>query len=135
VLGAIAGAAAVVLCDQAAASLVQSGWLAGTSVLENTSATPFGLPHVVSLLLWGALWGGVLERRARHWPDSLVHWIRSAAFGALWLSLAQWFFVEPLLDVPVAAALNPPDLSAALLLNGIWGVGAAVLLKLLRPQP
>ncbi|MDA8125100.1 MAG: hypothetical protein M0009_07945 [Deltaproteobacteria bacterium] len=92
---------------------------------------PFQIPQVVSLAFWGGLWGIPLWLAIRRKKASR-YWLAALAFGALLPSLAAWFVVFPLKGQPVAGGWKPVNLAMALLLNGAWGIGAALLMKGMR---
>jgi hypothetical protein len=47
-------------------------------------------------------------------------------------SVVALFVVMPLKGMPVAAGGDPKIVAGALLLNGTWGLGTALLLRLFR---
>jgi hypothetical protein len=48
-----------------------------------------------------------------------------------WDVLVAWFIVAPLKIQPVAGGFQPAAMVTGLLVNGAWGVGTALLLRLL----
>jgi hypothetical protein len=59
------------------------------------------------------------------------YWIAALLFGALAPTLVAWFIVAPLKNQPIAGGFQPTGMLLGLLVNGAWGVGTAVLLRLL----
>ena len=53
-------------------------------------------------------------------------------FGAVALSLVAWFVVAPLKGLPLAGGGRPAAIATALLVNGAWGLGTALLLPALQ---
>jgi hypothetical protein len=87
---------------------------------------PFGVPSVISKSFWGGVWGAGLApflgrlRGARYW----LGWI---LIGAVALTLTALYVVSPLKGEPIPALW--PRFYYALLVNGAWGFGTALLLK------
>ncbi len=88
---------------------------------------PLGVPQVVSLMFWGGVWGIVLAWVTRRAPDLLAGFL----FGAIVTTLAGLTLVAHLRGVPMWGG-NAITLTRALLLNGTWGWGTALLLRFLR---
>jgi hypothetical protein len=88
---------------------------------------PFGVPSMISKAFWGGAWGAVLGpvlsslRGARYWTSWIV-------VGAVALSLVAFFVVPPIKSEPIPELC--PRFLASLMLNGAWGFGAALFLKL-----
>jgi hypothetical protein len=90
---------------------------------------PFQIPQVISLAFWGGVWGIILWlviRRIKH----LKYWLTALAFGAFLPSIVAWFVVSPLKGQPIAGGWKPANLITAILLNGAWGIGVALLMKI-----
>ena len=97
-----------------------------------TATAPFRVPAVISLAFWGGLWGIALWLVIRGAPD-LRYWTLAVALGALGPSLVALFLVLPLKGQPVAGSWDPKIIVGALILNGAWGLGVALLLRLMAP--
>jgi hypothetical protein len=89
--------------------------------------SPFGVPSVISRSFWGGLWGAALApwlvrfHGARYWAAWIV-------IGAVALTLTALYVVSPLKGEPMPALW--PRFYYALLVNGAWGFGTALLLRL-----
>jgi hypothetical protein len=93
---------------------------------------PFHVPQVISLAFWGGVWGIVLvlvEPRLARSPGG--YWVGAIVFGAVVPTLVAWFIVFPLKGIPVAGGFHFPGLLVAPIVNGLWGLGTAVFLRLL----
>ena len=88
---------------------------------------PFGVPSVISKAFWGGIWGALLApllsslRGRTYWAG----WIIA---GAVALSLVAFFVVPPIKGEPIPELW--PRFAAALMLNGVWGFGTALFLRL-----
>jgi hypothetical protein len=88
---------------------------------------PFGVPSVISKSFWGGLWGAALApwlmrlSGARYWTS----WV---GIGAVALTLTALYVVSPIKGQPMPALW--PRFYYALLVNGAWGFGTALLMRL-----
>ena len=87
---------------------------------------PFGVPNVVSKAFWGGIWGVVLAPLLVRLTGA-TYWASWILVGAVALSLVAFFIVPPLKGEAIPALW--PRFAVALLLNGAWGFGTALLLK------
>jgi hypothetical protein len=96
-----------------------------------STVPPLGVPKVLSLAFWGGVWGAALwallgnRGGARHW----VGWIVAGALGP---SVVALLVVFPLKGLAFAAGGDIKTWVAALILNGAWGLGVALYLRLAR---
>jgi len=93
---------------------------------------PLGVPRILSQAFWGGIWGIVFLLVSPRFPRGMGYWITAVLFGALALSLVAWFVVAPLKGLPVAGGSRPAAIATALLVNGAWGSGTALLLLTAR---
>jgi hypothetical protein len=96
---------------------------------------PLGVPAVFSLAFWGGLWGIALWLVISHLQGSAPYWLGALLLGAIAPSLVALFVVLPLKGQPAAGGGKPSLIVVALLLNGMWGIGVAVLMRLFRARP
>jgi hypothetical protein len=109
-------------------------WLAGGSPRApySLAATPpFGVPAVVSLAFWGGLWGIVIWPLLRSAPEK-AYWARALVLGAVQPTLVALFIVFPLKGLGVAGGWDPNLITGALILNGAWGIGVGLLMRVMR---
>jgi hypothetical protein len=90
---------------------------------------PLNIPAVISLALWGGVWG-IAAWCVIHGMAGTNYWTYATLFGAIGPSAIALFVVFPLKGLPMAAGWNPKVIGAVLLLNGAWGLGVAVLMRM-----
>ena len=61
-----------------------------------------------------------------------AYWIKALVIGALGPSLVAWFVVMPMKGMGLAGGWDPKIIVSGLLLNGAWGLGTALLIRLLN---
>ena len=129
----IAGFVSTLVFHQGLLWLLYVGGVSPRAPWDMTAVPPLRVPAVVSLAFWGGVWGIVLWVLVRHSSGS-AYWAKALMIGALGPSLVAWFVVMPIKGMGPAGGWNPKIIVGALLLNGAWGVGVAVLMRLLRPS-
>ncbi len=125
----LAGFAATLIFHQGLVALLHGAGYIPRVPHSFAPTAPFGVPQVLSLAFWGGLWGIPLWMAVRR-KNGVNHWLMALAFGAVLPSLVAWFVVAPLKGLPLAAGWKPSALLLGLLLNGAWGLGVAILMKL-----
>jgi len=95
---------------------------------------PLGIPAVISLAFWGGVWGAAMWSLLKH-VGSAAYWVWAVVIGAIGPSAVALFIVFPLKGMPVAGGWDPKLLGTALLINGAWGLGLALLMRLLHHAP
>ena len=96
-----------------------------------TPVPPLGVPAVFSLAFWGGVWGIALWWLIAN-ARGAQYWLRALAIGAIAPSAVALFLVFPLKGREFAAGWDPKIIVGALLLNGAWGIGVALFMKLMR---
>jgi len=127
ILAFVAGFLATLIFHQGGLGLL---YLAGRVQLApwNLSPVPpLGVPAVLSLAFWGGLWGIVLWALIRG-RRGATYWGLAIVLGALLPSLVAWFVVFPIKGIALTGTL----IVGALLLNGAWGLGVALYMRLMR---
>ena len=124
-----AGFLAVPMFHQAVLALLYFVGMVPVLPFGMRPTAPLGVPAVVSLSLWGGLWGIAFVLFVRVASGTLSYWLSAFLFGAVAPTLVHAFVVTPL-----KTGAPPPDLGRVFLigslLNGTWGVGTAVLLAI-----
>ena len=129
-LGFVAGFVAVLLFHQPVLALLNQIGLAKAEVYSLTTTAPLGVPQVISLAFWGGVWGVLFAAIEPRFPRGAAYWICALAFGAILPTLVAWFIVAPLKGLAVAGGGEVNRMITGLLINGAWGLGAALLLRL-----
>ena len=125
--GFIAGFISVFIFHQALLALLVSSGFVAANVYVTDPTAPFGVPQVLSTAFWGGVWGVVFAWVQPRFPRGAGYWIAALVFGAILPSLVAWFVAAPLKGLPVAAGGDIHRIVTALLVNGAWGVGTALL--------
>jgi hypothetical protein len=89
---------------------------------------PLGVPSVISKAFWGGLWGAGLALLLGPLSGP-AYWSSWIILGAVILTTVAFFVVIPIKGLPIPPLW--PRFALGLLLNGVWGFGTALLLRLL----
>jgi len=128
-VGALAGAASVVVFHQSAAALLHALQLTPRAAYSFSPTPPFGIPQLWSLAFWGGVWGIVLAAAlARLKGARLV--VAATLFGAVAPTLVAWFVVAPLKGQPIAGGWAPAAMAIGPIVNAAWGLGTGIGLHL-----
>jgi hypothetical protein len=97
---------------------------------------PFGVPRLLSQAFWGGMWGLVLASLI--WRrDGAAYWLIAAAFGLVALTLTGLYVVPLLKGLPPGSFRTMDEAPWMIqmlrpLPNLAWGLGTALLLRLLK---
>jgi hypothetical protein len=134
IVGFLSGGAAVLIFHQGAAALLHALELAARAPYSLQPTSPFGIPQIWSITLWGAVWGAVLAATLAR-LDGARLLVAGLVFGAVFPTLVAWFLVAPLKGQPMAAGFAPAAMLVGPIVNGAWGLGTAIGLALFgRPR-
>lgn len=100
----------------------------GPFVMAPTS--PFGMPAVFSLAFWGGIWGILFALVDVKFPRRGAYWATAFLVGAVFPSAVALMVVLPLKGRPMGGGWHLPLLVTAFLVNGAWGIGTGLFLKL-----
>lgn len=127
--GFLAGFFATLIFHQLALLLLWVMEVAPFAPYSMVATKPFGIPAVFSLAFWGGIWGilfalihGRIPRRG--------YWVITFLFGAILPSLVALLVVLPLKGRPLGGG-HLTLLLTAFLINGFWGIGTGLILKML----
>lgn len=134
IVGAIAGAVAVLAFHQPMVELFRALGLTSHPIYSTQPTAPWGVPQVWSLAFWGGVWGIALAASLARMEGARLL-LASLVFGAVLPTLVAWFVVAPLKGQPMAGGWVPAAMALALVANGAWGLGTGVGLALFgRPH-
>ena len=130
----IAGFVSTLVFHQGVLALLYLAGAVPRAPYDLRAVPPLGLPAVISLAFWGGVWGAALWSLLKH-AGGVAYLVWAVVIGAIGPSAVALFIVYPLKGMPVAGAWDPKLLGTALLLNGAWGLGLALLMRLLHHAP
>jgi hypothetical protein len=90
---------------------------------------PLGVPAVLSLAFWGGVWG-ILLWLVIAGAEGSRYWLLALLLGAVAPSAVALLVVLPLKGHPAGGGWKPAVIAGALLLNGAWGLGVALFMRL-----
>jgi hypothetical protein len=125
-----AGFISTLVFHQGALALLYGAGVSPKKPYAMDTVGPLHVPAVLSLAFWGGVWGISIWLAIRGAPD-LRYWGLAVLYGALGPSIVALFIVFPLKGQPVAGGGNPKIIVGALILNAAWGLGVALLMKLM----
>lgn len=125
----IAGFLSTLVFHQGALAILHAAALTTRAPYLATPTSPFHVPAFVSLAFWGGVWALVLWHFIRRSRTPWAYWTAWVGLGAILPSAVAWFVVLPLKGMLVAGGWSPEVIAGALLLNGAWGFGVALLLR------
>jgi hypothetical protein len=129
ILAFVAGFIATFVFHQGGLALLNQLGLTDRAPFNMAATKPFGIPQVFSLAFWGGVWGILLamflSTRKKGW------FTRAFIFGALLPTAVAMFVVMPLKGQPVAGGFDPALIVGAVILNGLWALGTALIIRAL----
>lgn len=130
VLGFVAGFVSILLFHQAMIGVLNALGVIAATPYRLAPVPPFGVPAVLNAAFWGGVWGMVFAGVAPRFPRGRGYWVAAFLFGAIAPTLVAWFIVNPIKGRPLGT-LTPLRVATAFLVNGTFGVGTALVLRLL----
>jgi hypothetical protein len=89
---------------------------------------PYGVPSVISKAFWGGVWGLALVLLLGQLSGT-SYWASWVLVGAVALTAVAFYVVAPLKGEPIPPLW--PRFVSGMMLNGAWGFGTALLLRLM----
>ncbi|MFY7779653.1 MAG: hypothetical protein ACOVQI_00880 [Tagaea sp.] len=129
----IAGFIATLIFHQGLLGLLYAAGISPRAPFNLAATAPLGIPQVVSLAFWGGVWAVALAPLLAKLSAS-CWWLGWIVAGAIGPSVVALFIVFPLKGMAMAGGWDPKLIIGALLLNGAWGSGCAVMLRLMRSR-
>lgn len=125
-----AGFLATLIFHQLALWLLWQAGVAPFAPFSLATTDPFGVPAVFSLSFWGGIWGILFALAECRFPSKGGYWVAAFLFGAVLPSFVALVIVLPLKGHPMGGGWGFPLLITAFLINGAWGIGTALFLRL-----
>jgi hypothetical protein len=124
-IGFVSGFLAVLVFHQGAAALLHALQISPQAPYSMQAVAPFGVPQLLSLALWGGVWG-VLLAAVLVRLDGAKLVLAATIFGAILPTLVAWFVVAPLKGQPPAAGFAMPGMLIGPIVNAAWGLGTGL---------
>lgn len=123
--GFIAGFLATLIFHQGALAALHASGATDHVPWDMSATKPLGVPAVISLAFWGGVWGILLV----YYLSRVVggYYLRAQIFGAIVPTLVAMFIIAPLKHTPIAFGGDLKLIAGAVILNGLWGLGTALL--------
>ena len=132
--GFIAGALAVLIFHQGTI-LALNGFNFGTVWRMSPGVPPFAAPPILNQMFWGGIWGIVFAAISPMLPRGLMYLLCGLLFGGIILVLSGWYLVPFIKSLFGQTGLrygpNPAGWWRGSVINGMWGLGTALLLQYL----
>ena len=131
-VGFIAGALSVLVFHQLGFWIANELGYARVPLYSLRPVPPWGVPTIVSMAFWGGLWGigaACLVPRLPGLLGGVLGWV---LFGAIILTLVNWFIVLPIKGAPVGGGFRMPGLVLVPLVYALWGFGVWLIARLTR---
>lgn len=125
-----AGFLSTLIFHQGLLAALHAAGISPRAAFDMTAVPPLGIPSVLSLAFWGGVWGVPLWLMIRR-STGAKHWLLAIALGAVLPSAVALFVVFPMKGLAMGGGYDPKIIIGALLLNGVWGLGVALGLKLM----
>ena len=123
--GFLAGFLATLIFHQGALAVLNAAGIVPAAPFNMAPTWPLGVPQVISLAFWGGIWGILIHALLRT-RRGAAYWGGWVVLGALGPTAVAMLVVFPLKGVAVSLAMVP----VGLLLNGLWGLGSGLFLRL-----
>lgn len=121
----IAGFLATLVFHQGLLGLLYLGGVVPFAPFNMTPVPPFGIPSILSTAFFGGLWGLPVWWLIRG-RVGVGYWALAILAGAIAPTVVAMLVVFPLKDI----AVTGQSWVGGLILNGAWGLGVAVFMRL-----
>ncbi len=125
-LGFVAGFIATLVFHQIALAILHYFHWIDRAAWSMKPVPPFGVPAVISLAFWGGVWGAVMIAILAKSRNLLL---ASTIFGAILPTLVAAVVIAPLKHQPMPH--SGKLLAVGLIVNGAWGLGTALIYRML----
>lgn len=127
----IAGFLSTLVFHQGVIALFYMAGVFPRAPFSMAATEPFGVPQVISLAFFGGLWGVAL------WPlirkaAGTQFWLRALILGAVLPTAVAFLVVFPMKGMAMGAGWDPKMWIGGFIVNGAWGLGLALIMRLLN---
>lgn len=127
-LGFLAAVLSVLTFHQAMIGLLHAAGMLPRPPFNFAPVPPLGVPVLLNLCFWGGLYGILFGLVLPRLPRALPLLAAGLLLGLLAASVG-WFVVAPIKGLPMAAGWSGQRMLVSVLINGVWGIGTAVILR------
>jgi hypothetical protein len=127
----VAGFVSTLVFHQGLLTLLYLAAVVPRAPYDLKAVSPLAIPAVISLAFWGGAWGVAIWPLLKH-VNGPAYWVRAQVISAIASGSVTLFIVSPLKGMPMAGDWNPKVIVSTLILNGTWGLGMALLMRLMR---
>lgn len=120
----VAGFLSTLIFHQGVFALFYLAGIIPRAPFNMTPVAPFGVPSVISLAFFGGLWGILIWKLVEK-DSGKKHWLKSILYGAIGPTAVAFGVVFPLKGIP----FMPIGIIFGLILNGFWGFGNSLFMK------
>ena len=124
-----AGFIATLVFHQGLFAILHTAGVVPVPAFNLAPVPPLGVPAVISLAFFGGLWGPPVAWLIRN-DAGAAYWLKAFIFGAIGPTAVAMLLVFPLKGLPV----DGKTIVGGLLLNGAWGIGVALCMRLFTPR-
>lgn len=132
--GFVAGALSVAIFHQLTI-VALNGFNFGSAWRMTPAVAPFGVPAILNQMFWGGVWGIVFAAISPMLPRGIMYLVCGLLFGGIVLVLSGWYlvpFIKSLFGVGnLRYGPNPAGWWRGSVINGMWGLGTAIILQML----
>ncbi len=130
--GFIAGALSVLIFHQLTI-VALSNFSFGGVYRMSPGVPPFAVPPILNQMFWGGVWGIVFAAISPMLPRGIGYLVCGLLFGGIVLVLSGWYLVPFIKSLFGQTGLrygpNPAGWWRSCVINGMWGLGTAILLQ------
>lgn len=127
----LAGFLSTLLFHQGLLAILHAAGATPRTAFSLAPTAPLNVPAVFSLAFWGGIWGIILWLLIAR-SGGATYWLLALLLGAILPSIVALFVVMPLKGLPVAGGWKAQVVVGALILNGAWGIGTALFMRLFQ---
>ena len=128
-LGFAAAAVSVLTFHQGTWALLHAAGLMPPAPYPTDPVPPLGVPRIANFCFWAGLYGAAFGLALPRLPRRAPMLLLGLGLG-LFAVLVLWFVVAPLKGQPVAGGFVPQRMLVTVLIHGVWGIGAGLILGL-----